>query len=231
MLGARSGAPLPPEAVLEKYHTAISNVAHPRNVSFEFSVEQLGLRNMEQTHRIYRSGLDERDETLVVDGYHLKAPSVRIISNRTNRYEIDRVAPSINAYQFTFASAINESDAYGYFFTTQARGDTAYAITQIEVDGKTYLPRTVRFKIAGGGVHGSGILTYGPVGGYWVVLAAEVSAHLANGSIAHEALHWSNYSFPKSLPPSTFQVPGALAEPAPPVATPAPATPDAPAVP
>lgn len=187
---------------------------------------------MEQTHRIYRAGQAERDETLIVDGFHLKAPTVRIIANRSNRYEIERVAPQPAAYAFTFTGAVNESDAYGYVFQTQSRGSSSYAITEVEIDGRTFLPRTVHFHIAGGGVHGSGVLTYGQVDKYWLVLTADVSAHLSNGSIAHEIVRWSKYSFPRDLPPSTFDSPHVAPAPIPAATTPPPATPpDAPVVP
>jgi hypothetical protein len=210
-LGARAEAPagpLAPDIVLDKYERALAKVKYPTNISFEYSVEQLGLRTMEQTHRIYRSGLKERDETLVVDGYHLKAPTVRIIESRTNRYEIGRVAPHVAAYVFAYTGPVNESDSYGYVFTTQAREETPFAITQVEIDGRTFLPRSLRFRIAGPGAHGSGELFYDQVEKYWVVVSADVSAHLEHGEIAHETLTWSEYHFPASLPDSTFDSPG-----------------------
>jgi len=204
--------------VLANYQRALAKLKYPTNVSFEYSVEQLGLRTMEQTHRVYRSGLKERDETLVVDGYHLKAPSVRIIASRTNRYEIGRVAPRPSDYDFSYTGAVNESDAYGYVFSTQARASTSYEITEIEIDGRSYLPRLLRFRIAGPDAHGSGELSYAQVEKYWLVVSAAVSAHVAHGEIAHETMEWSNYHFPESLPASTFDSPGepeALPEPAP----------------
>ncbi len=208
--------------MLARYRAALAKVVHPRFVAFDYDVEQLGLRNMEQTHRVYRSGVAERDETLVVDGYHLRAPAVRIISGRSDRYEVDRLAPRTAEYEFTYTGAINESDAYGYVFSTQARGATAFAVTEVEIDGRTFLPRAIHFKIAGGGVHGSGMATYSAVDRYWVVQDAEVSAHLTNGTIAHEHLSWSNYRFPQSLPLSTFESPHAVSGPTPAAALAAP---------
>jgi hypothetical protein len=40
-----------------------------------------------------------------------------------------------------------------------------------------------------------------------VVRDAQVNAHLANGTTAHEHIAWSGYSFPTELPPSTFDTP------------------------
>ena len=78
MLPMRYAAPpLEPATVLARYADALAALKHPAAISFEFSVEQLGLRNLEQTHRVYRSGSDERDETLSVDGYALNYPAVR----------------------------------------------------------------------------------------------------------------------------------------------------------
>jgi hypothetical protein len=214
VLGARENAPLAPGIVLARYRAALATIGHPRFVAFDYDVEQLGLRNMEQTHRIYRSGVSERDETLVVDGYHLRTPAVRIISGRTDRYAIDRVAPKTADYDFVYTGAVNESDAYGYRFTTQSRGAAGFAVTDVEIDGRTFLPREIHFKIAGGNAHGSGTMTFAQVDRYWVVQDADVSAHLTNGTIARERLEWSNYRFPASLPESTFESPHATDVPA-----------------
>ncbi len=178
-------------------------------------MEQLGLRNIEQTHRVYRSGLSERDETLVVDGYTLRQPAVRILTNRTNRYDIAAVSPKAADYVFTSAGVIRDASGYTYVFRTAPKGTPGFNVNEIEIDGRSFLPSLVRFTIAGDGARGSGQLAYGTSESYWVIRAAAVSVHLSNGSVAHERIEWSAYRFPPSLPASTFEAPRALATAAP----------------
>ena len=226
---AAVGAVLPPAAtealvpstVLARYVTSLAKLRHPKAITFDYSVEQLGLRNMEQTHHVYRSGLAERDETLIVDGQQLPLPAVRILSNRTYRYDIGAVAPTPATYAFSYAGTVVAGDGFGYVFRTERREPAAFAVSEIEIDSRTYLPSIVRFKIAGYGARGSGELIYGPSEAYWVVRQAQVNAHLTSGALAHERITWSNYQFPPSLPPSTFEAPRPLPaiEPAPSITT------------
>jgi hypothetical protein len=166
---------------------------------------------MEQTHRVYRSGRSERDETTNVDGYELQRPSVRIIANRTYRYDIAAVAPTPATYRFELRRAVARGSSFDYVFTTASLGARAFAVTEIVIDGSRFLPSIVRFKAAGGDAHASGELVYAPTGRYWIVRDARVSAHLASGAVAREHIAWSDYSFPSALPPSTFAVPSARA--------------------
>lgn len=211
-MGARAAHPAPPpslasEVVLARYAHALAILRRPRSVSFQYSVEQLGLRNLEQTHRVYRSGLRERDETLAVDGQPLPIPSIRIIENRMDRYDILSVAPRAAAYTFTFAARSRRA----YVFKTVARAPGAFTIESVEIDRATFLPAVVRFAIAGNGARGGGELRYGSADRYWVVRQAQITAHLTNGSRAHERIAWSGYQFPSSLPPSTFEMPRSAA--------------------
>ncbi len=212
---AQAPAALAPATVLARYAEALESLREPPALSFEYSVEQLGLRDIEQTHRVYRSGLNERDETLIVDSYALRQPAVRILANRTNRYDIAVVAPKAAEYAFTFAGARRDAGGYTYAFRTVPRGSPSFAVSEIDIDGRSFLPSLVRFKIDGGGARGSGELAYGPADLYWVVRSATVSAHLANGATARERIEWSAYRFPPSLPASTFEAPRATATPAP----------------
>jgi hypothetical protein len=202
---------LTPVAILERYEASLAALKRPRVLSFDYSVEQLGLKNMEQTHHVYRSGLSERDETLVVDGFTLPRPAVRIIANRLYRYDIDAVAPTSASYAFQYSGVALDPDGDGssYVFRTKQNAVGAFTVSEIEIDTHTFLPKVVRFKISGDGAHGSGELLYGRAESYWVVRQAQVNAHLTNGALAHERITWSNYQFPIALPPSTFEVPRA----------------------
>jgi hypothetical protein len=201
---------LAPATVLARYAAALGKLRRPPSISFEYSVAQLGLRNMEQTHRVYRSGLNERDETLVVDSYTLRQPEIRILANRTYRYDIAAVAPKPADYSFAFEGTRRDASGYTYTFRAQPHNETDFAVTAVEIDGHSFLPSMIRFKISGDGAHGSGRLEYGPAEQYWVVRLAAVSVHLASGATAHERIEWTAYRFPPSLPASTFEVPRAL---------------------
>ncbi|MFZ1125946.1 MAG: hypothetical protein WAN59_12475 [Candidatus Baltobacteraceae bacterium] len=211
LLTRYAAPPLEPATVLARYADALAALKHPAAISFEFSVEQLGLRNLEQTHRVYRSGSDERDETLSVDGYALKNPAVRIFRNRGYRYDIATIAPKPEAYEFSFSSVQRAGDHYAYSFETKSRAAASFAVTGVTIDGASFLPSVVRFA-ASGGARASGRLRYVGAQGYWVVTEAIADARLPDGKVAHERIVWSSYRFPQSLPPSTFQAP-ALAEP------------------
>lgn len=217
LLGVPRAAPaekaedLEPAAILARYEASLAALKRPKALTFDYSVEQLGLRNIEQTHHVYRSGLAERDETLVVDGQPLLRPSVRIIANRSYRYAITVVAPRQTSYTFTYTGSKLTGGGISYVFHTEPHGPASFAVSEIELDARRFLPTVVRFKIAGSGARGSGTLFYGPADGYWVVHEAQVNAHLTSGALAHERIVWSNYQFPPSLPKSTFQPPRAVA--------------------
>jgi hypothetical protein len=200
---------LTPEAVLANYAVALAKQERPKAVSFVYQVEQLGPRNMAQTHRVYRAGRNERDETLIVDGVVLERPAIRILADRIDRYAVAAVAPRLGAYTFTFESLERGPNGYTFIFRTEPHGAARFAVSEVAIDGRSFLPVSVRFTLSGNGAHGTGELLYGRAEGYWLVREARVSAHLADGSIAREDIAWSNYQFPPALPPSTFLAPRA----------------------
>ena len=214
--------PVAPGAVLANYASALATMRAPKAMSFEYSVEQLGLHNLEQRHRVYRSGRTERDETLVVNGQPLTKPAIRILANRTNRYDITAVAPKPAGYAFVYAGAHSGANGPLYVFRTRPHVAGPFAVSEISVDGRSFLPAIVRFRIAGGNARGNGELRYGRADVYWVVRQAQVSVRLKGGASAHERITWSQYQFPASLPRSTFEAPRATPAPLPTIATPAP---------
>jgi hypothetical protein len=204
---------LAPALVLARYKAGLATVARPKSLVYQYTVEQLGLQNLEQAHRVYRSGGNERDETLMVDGYTLQYPSIRIFRNRSDRYDIVAVAPRPARYSFAYSRVLAYAGGDSYVFRTVPLGTGAFAVSEIEIDGRTFLPSVVRFKIAGNGARGSGELRFGPSQTYWLVRQASVNAHLTRGASAHERITWSNYQFPSSLPASTFTTPQIVATP------------------
>jgi hypothetical protein len=200
-------ARLSPAVVIDRYVAALHKLEAPTAQSFDYSVEQLGLQNMEQTHHVYLSGRRERDETTIVDGYTLTRPSVRIIADRNNRYDVAAIAPKPSAYTFLYRGAVVTGEHVLYVFKTVPLAPSGFTVSEVDIDGTHFLPSRIYFKLAGDVARGSGVLTYGPSDRYWVVRDAQVNAHLANGTSAHEHIAWSGYSFPSELPPSTFDTP------------------------
>ena len=201
---------VPPSAayVTAHYLAALAKLKRPQNVSFEYSLAQLGLHTMEQTHRVYRSGRNERDEMLVIDGVKLKAPAVRVITGHNPHYDIAIVTPRPDAYRFVPISARKSpGGGFTYIFHLEPRAPRAFAITAIELDGRTFLPSLVEFRTSANGAHGAGMLRYSGIDGYWVVREAAISATLPNGKPAREHIAWSKYRFPTTLPRDTFRVP------------------------
>lgn len=207
---ARASAPVverSPERVLAGYVAALAALRRPAALSFEYTLSQLGLHDMEQSHRVYRRGLDERDETLVVDGYALKAPSVRILRNRSYRYDVTATAPRPAQYAFAFAGTTAQGGELAYRFRTRPTTPRAFEVLAVDIDGRTSLPSVISFRIAGGGARGRGVLRYALSDGRWVIREANVTVRLARGTTARERISWSSYRFFDSLPASTFEAP------------------------
>lgn len=204
LLGA--APPLSPTAVLARYDAELARVATPSILEFEFAVEQVGPRNLDQTHRVYRSGLTERDETLSVSGVRLRLPSVRIIRNRLDRYSILEVAPRVTAYTFAFVRLERVGTRQDYVFRTEPHLSSAFTVREITLDGSTFLPTVVHFSTSMGGDRSEGKLTFGKFDRYWLVREATLNATVSKKPV-RERIVWSRYRFPPSLPASTFAFP------------------------
>lgn len=203
---ASAATPLPPEVVLIRYVRALETVPVPTTLSFQYTVEQLGGHDIEQTHRVYRSGTDERDETLVIDGEKVVPPQVRIYHGRRNRYAITNIAPRSEAYDFTYVGPRTAGLHVNYVFRTTPKVAGAFAVTEIEIDGLKFLPSIVQFRTQERGVVGSGSIAFAPSGPYWVPISVNASARDATRSV-RERILFSAYDFPPVLPPGTFGAP------------------------
>jgi hypothetical protein len=213
LCGASRAAPLerPLEAgeVLLRYEQAIAAASRPNAVEFEYTVEQLGAHTLQQEHHVYRSGQGERDEIVAVDGQTLARPSVRILLNHKYPYDIRSVAPTAAGYAFAYTGTLLEgADHFFYLFRTEPKGaEGNFVVDEVEIDGATFLPSEIHFRIATDTTHGSGRLAYARFDRYWLVREASVSVHLPKGDIANERIVWSKYQFPDSLPAETFKEP------------------------
>ena len=198
------------QVVINRYLAAIANVEQPRTVVFSYSVSQAGFYNLEQTHRIFRSLGRQRDETLSVDGDPVKM--IRIVS-RSDRYAVEKLAPRAGAYAFLFLGTHRNGKHLDYVYSAAPLGATqAFNVTEITVDGLTYLPSVIRFTSTVGTVKATGAVSYAKFSKYWMPVLATVSATVRKLP-TRERIVWSTYAFPAALPPSTFYQPKPLAVP------------------
>ena len=209
LLLGTSTAQLDSQDVLALYARALLTVRAPSVVIFSYTVSQTGPTNIEQHHRIYRSGLEVRDETLTIDGIPLSHKIVRF-EQRADRYAVARFAPSTGAYEMLFLGTVKDGRHldYAYEATPLNRGAVTW-IDRITIDGANFLPRSVHFHTQGANAVGSGEVEFGAFGTYWMPTAATASAKI-DGKPARERIAWSDYRFPAGLPPSTFQAPQPL---------------------
>lgn len=197
---------LPPESVLVRYDETLSAMRPPPAISFEYTLDQVGERDLEQSHRIYRSGANERDETLSVDGERLAPPAVRIFRGRRDRYAIQTLAPRTDLYDFRYVGPHVVGRRVTYVFRTTLKAPSAFAVTQITIDGSRFLPLDVAFVTRQGNVRGNGSIAYAASGRYWVPVSATATA-VDGGHTSREHIAFAAYAFPPGLPSSTFDEP------------------------
>ncbi|MBV9718955.1 MAG: hypothetical protein JOZ77_06530 [Candidatus Eremiobacteraeota bacterium] len=200
--------------VLQRYALALASLALPKAVIFSYTISQAGPSNIEQRHRIYRSGTAVRDETLSIDGIQLGRKIVRF-THRPDRYTVERFAPRTDAYELLFLGSIKDGHHADYVFeaTPLNRSSSAW-IDRVTIDGVKFLPRAVHFHSSGFGASGTGDIEFAPLGRYWMPIVSDAQARV-RGKPARERIIWSDYRFPDSLPRSTFQPPEPLPQPTP----------------
>jgi hypothetical protein len=195
--------------VLQRYALAIDRVTAPKVVIYSYTVSQVGASNIEQRHRIYRSGTDVRDETLAVDGIALSRKIVRF-GHRPERYTAARFAPRSDAYELIFLGTAKDGRHFDYVYeATPLNHSSATWIDRVTIDGVRFLPRAVHFHSGGPDVAGTAEIEFAPFGKYWMPVLAVAQARVKNKP-AREQILWSDYRFPESLPSSTFQAPQPL---------------------
>jgi hypothetical protein len=213
--GARSAA-ADSQYILQRYALAVAAATTPKVVVYSYTVSQVGPNNIEQHHRIYRSGLEVRDETLSVDGIPLSRKIVRF-SHHAERYTVERFAPRSDAYELLFLGTAKDGHHLDYVYEATPLGRPSGAwIDRLTIDGANFLPRAVHFRSGSLDVAGNGEIEFGPFGKYWMPVVADAQARV-KGKPARERIVWGDYRFPESLPPSTFEPPEPL-----PQATPSP---------
>ncbi len=193
--------PLSPAVVIARYEAALRSLKEPRVITFDYTLEQTGPRTLSQTHRVYRSGDDERDETLTVDGKRLAPPKVRIFRGRRNRYTVAVLAPRPNAYRFAFAEALKDGHHVDYVFHLTSHATLPFTVTDVTIDGVRFLPLSITF--ATSLAEGQGSIDFGSNARWWVPCTASARATVGDDP-ATEKLTFYTYRFPPTLPSSTF---------------------------
>jgi hypothetical protein len=198
------------QMVLQRYELEMGDLRSPKAMIFSYTVSQAGPSDIEQRHRIYRSGLDVRDETIAVDGAALKPKIVRI-GKREDRYDVLRIAPRTANYTMLFVRAVRDGGHvdYEYEASPLVAQSAGFMVERLTIDGETYLPRVIGFRTTGASARGAGKLEYAKIGAYCVPVAVSVDAEV-NGKPAREHIAWGDYRFPPSLPASTFVAPKPL---------------------
>lgn len=208
---ALAATPTPPghSRVVSNYAAALAGVRIPAAYTFEYSFEHHGERPQARHDRVYRQGERERDEIMSVNGQRLLSPQIRVFSGRRDRYAIARIAPNPDAYAFTYAGVQKNGRHLDYIFDAVARVPSNYTVTQVTIDGETFLPRKVTFRTQSGTTVGTGAVTYGKAEHYWMPLSASARAEVG-GKLQTERILWGHYRFYASLPRSTFAQPRPL---------------------
>ena len=195
--------------VLQRYAVAVTRATAPRVVIYSYTVSQVGPSNIEQHHRIYRSGSAVRDETLTVDGMPLSRKIVKF-SHRADPYTLERFAPRTDAYELLFVGTAKDGRHLDYVYDATPLNRSASAwVDRLTVDGVKFLPRAVHFRSGGPALNGTGEIDFAPMGKYWMPVLATARAQI-KGKPARERIVWSEYRFPEALPASTFQAPEQL---------------------
>ena len=65
-------------------------------------------RDLQQTHRVFRSGNQQRDELLSADGKFLEPPVIHMYTGRRNRYAVEVLAPRTSKYSFRYIGPVHD---------------------------------------------------------------------------------------------------------------------------
>ena len=206
---AATPIPVGPSQVVTNYATALAAVKAPPAYTFEYSFEHHGDRPQARHDLVYRQGDRERDEIMSVNGQRLLSPQIRVFNGRRDRYAIVRIAPSPDAYAFTYAGVQKNGRHLDYVFDATPRIPSDYTVTQVTIDGETFLPRKVTFRTHSGTIVGTGAITYAKAERYWMPQSASARAEVG-GKLQTERILWGHYRFYASLPRSTFAQPRPL---------------------
>ncbi len=152
LLGAapKMAVPFDSQIVLQRYELEMTDLVTPKAMIFSYSVSQAGPTNIEQRHRVYRQGLDVRDETIAVNGQQLARKVVRI-GHRPDRYTLARLAPRTASYEFVFVRTIKQGAHLQYVYDAMPleTATSGFVVKRLIIDGERFLPSTIAFSTVG----------------------------------------------------------------------------------
>lgn len=180
-------------------------------MEFEYTVTRSGptLIRTEQ-HRVYwtAAGL-ERNDTIAVNATPLVPARTRLLRRTAWPYDVGQFAVSTDDYAIVpgGATVVAGRKAYAFALTRNAQAD--FMLTALYLDASTRLPLRQTFAVSGVDCQGSGRIDFSPFGGYWLpsfvsVVCTGAPQAASPPAVFKEAIRFSAYSFPVTIPPDVF---------------------------
>ena len=116
---------------------------------------------------------------LSINGERFAAPEIRIFRGRGDRYAVGKLSPRPEEYAFTYVGPQRDGQHLDYVFDTVSRAAGAYAVTQVTIDGLSFLPSKISFRTKSGGVVGSGQIAYAKADKFWMPTSASARAEVS----------------------------------------------------
>jgi outer membrane lipoprotein-sorting protein len=197
--------------VFDSYRTALANRKAPLNMEFEYTVTRSGPnRIVTEQHRVYwtASGL-ERNDTIAVNGTPVVPARSRLLHRTSWPYDVAQFVVSTDEYDVARPVVSNVAGRKAYVFTVTRATQADFMITSLYLDASSRLPLRETFVVAGSNCQGSGSIEFLPVGVYWLptfvsVLCTGAAQDVLPAPVYKEAIRFSGYSFPATIPPDVF---------------------------
>jgi hypothetical protein len=197
--------------IFDSYRAALVSRKTPLNMEFEYTVTRSGPnRIVTEQHRVYwtESGL-ERNDTIAVNATPVVPARSRLLHRTSWPYEVGQFVVSTDEYDVArpVVSSVAGRKAYVFAVTRATQAD--FMITSLYLDASSRLPLRETFVVAGSNCQGSGSIEFLPVGVYWLptfvsVLCTGTAQDAFPAPTYKEAIRFSGYSFPATIPPDVF---------------------------
>jgi hypothetical protein len=200
-----TGAAVDVNAILSRYRTNLNGYRTPTTLSFTYTIDEVGQHQLSQTHLLYRDGAMVRDEIIAIGSSSIK-PRVHIYRSKAHHYAVEAVAPRLSNYHFRYVGQREEAGRVFYHFATSPVGPkTSFTVSDIEIDGQSFLPAVIDFRARSGTVTGDGNLHYNEFDGAWLIEEASANGRTTHGGL-REHLVFRDYHVLTSLPLATFGI-------------------------
>jgi hypothetical protein len=204
------------DALYARYKIAIQSLKQPANMIVEYTQTRSGpLRVVTENHRLYRDAQGhERNEITSVNGVTVTPAHVSIYTRDAWSYSADKFFVDSDSYQLEPRAAVEVSGRKGLSFAVVMKEATAFAVTDLEVDGRNALPLLERFVAGSPTCSATGSIEFGPAGGYWlpkivsvtcaVVASPDEAVVTPPAASYRDTIRFSSYSFPAEIPAQVF---------------------------